>query len=300
MEMDENKINSKDQWLINTSGKTWGSISELHEEIMAVETFQNRYFIEGIFTKKEEYVEELMKKIEEKIANNGNPNQYDKNRLNMQLPKIKLPMFDGNCDQWFTFHDIFQKVIHESSCLTIFEKMQYLKKNVRGEASQMIKHLGISEHNYQSAWDILKKRYQNKRKLVATLVDKILDLPVRHNEVSNKLKELHDVIMECINAMTKIGIDTGSWGPMLTRIVMRKWNTNTNNNRLNEYTLNSSSAGPSTSGLSSDHPSATGLSSDYPSATDIAGPSSEIKYFCPACNEEYSDPPSEISWWHEA
>ncbi|CAH1111294.1 unnamed protein product [Psylliodes chrysocephalus] len=160
------------------------------------------------------YVEKLMKKIKEKIVNNGNPNQYDKSRSNKQLAKIKLLMFDGSYDQWFTFHDIFQKVIHERNCLTTIEKMQYLKTNVQGQASKMIKHLDITENNYQSACDILKKRYENKRKLVETLVDKILDLPLGHNEASDKLKELHDFTMECINAMINLGIDTGSWRPM--------------------------------------------------------------------------------------
>lgn len=51
-----------------------------------------------------------------------------------------------------------------------------------------------------------------------------------------------------------------------------------------------------------------GPSASDPSAADIVGPSSEIIYLCPACNEEYNDPPSEnwlqcchcLSWWHEA
>ncbi|CAH1115111.1 unnamed protein product [Psylliodes chrysocephalus] len=168
-----------------------------------------------------------MKLLEEQIANKDRQNIQENNKPNIQLPKIKLPLFDGSYDKWFSFHDIFQKVIHQSSFLTTIEKMQYLKTNIRGEASKIIEHLEITEDNYLSAWELLKKRYENKRLLVSTLVDKILDLPVCHDESVEKLKQLHDVTMECLNAIKNIGIETMSWGPIVTRIIMRKWDPTT-------------------------------------------------------------------------
>lgn len=64
-------------------------------------------------------------------------------------------------------------MIHEQSIPNV-EKMWYLKANVSGEAERLISHLSTTESNCTSAWSILQERYDNKRILVATLVDKII------------------------------------------------------------------------------------------------------------------------------
>ncbi|KAJ8946237.1 hypothetical protein NQ314_008936 [Rhamnusium bicolor] len=104
---------------------------------------------------------------------------------NFKLPTISVPFFDGNYEHWPTFNDIFLKLIHSNMSLSKVEKMQYLKSHVRGEPNRMIQHLQITDVNYDAAWELLKKRYENNRLLVSKLIDKILDIPPIQGGVYN-------------------------------------------------------------------------------------------------------------------
>ena len=87
----------------------------------------------------------------------------------------------------------------------------------------------ISENNYESAWAIIKTRYNNKKLLVDTLMDKLFDAPIVNYELAaRELKNLHVIMVECLQALKNININTESWRPILNRLIRRKWDMNTN------------------------------------------------------------------------
>ncbi|CAH0558604.1 unnamed protein product [Brassicogethes aeneus] len=217
--------------LMKKLSSQWSSLQELHEELIVHEDeFTDQYFQDEQFEEIELLYDEYVEKLEERIAESNN-----ESKPNLSLPKIQLPHFKGGYENWATFHDIFTKVIHENKTISRIEKMQYLKAHVRVEASRLIQHLHITDGNYEAAWELLKKRYENTRIIVSKLVDQILDLPKIQGESTKQLQRLHDVTNECLKAIDNLGISTEPWGPLIGRIISRKWDEETN--RLYEQSL---------------------------------------------------------------
>ncbi|XP_037921406.1 uncharacterized protein LOC119658213 [Hermetia illucens] len=81
----------------------------------------------------------------------------------IRLEQIKVPTFDGTCPAWISFRDLFKSLVHDNGRLSGVQKLQYLRASVKGEASQKIRHLNMSDVNYFAAWDLLTKRYDNRR-----------------------------------------------------------------------------------------------------------------------------------------
>ncbi|XP_031342802.1 uncharacterized protein LOC116170471 [Photinus pyralis] len=206
-------------------------ISELEVDIQANEvSFSHEYFRKDPVTKMEfEYdnIQEKLKMLTKKAS--------IKATNNIELPKIKIPTFRSGYDNWAPFHDLFEKLIHSNEKLSNAEKMHYLKGHVDGEAARLIQHLMISEQNYVTAWKILQNRYNNKRLMVNTLLDRILEFSKMETAKASRLKWLHDTIHECLETISNLGMDTSSWGPMVIRITTKKWDSETN--RLFEQSL---------------------------------------------------------------
>lgn len=146
----------------------------------------------------------------------------------MALPRIKIPIFNGKYEEWPTFQDIFTTMIDTNANISMVEKMQYLKTYVKGEAEKAIQHYEITESNYTSAWKELKERYDNKRRIVNKLINKILHIPQMQRELSEYLKNIYNTVKECLEALKMQKIDTTSWDPMMVCIVTNKWDARTN------------------------------------------------------------------------
>ena len=112
--------------------------------------------------------EVVVEKLKEKIQS---PSALQHKKANIQLTQIKLPTFSGKYD------DLFKKVIHNNTSLSKTEKMQNLKIYIRDEPSRIIQHLQITENNYETAWELLAKRFSNTRLTVSKLLDRIFDQP---------------------------------------------------------------------------------------------------------------------------
>nr|CAD7256754.1 unnamed protein product [Timema shepardi] len=95
----------------------------------------------------------------------------------VRLPKLNLPTFNGNLQQWMVFSNLFETTIHSNTSLSHVEKFQYLLSSLQGDALKVIQGIPISNDNYPIAWNLLQKRYHQVRRLVSLHLDKILDLP---------------------------------------------------------------------------------------------------------------------------
>ncbi|XP_075162829.1 uncharacterized protein LOC142235456 [Haematobia irritans] len=140
----------------------------------------------------------------------------------LPLPAVTIFKFDGDYMKWISFSDLFTKIIHEQK-IPNAHKMWYLKNHVMGEAASLIAHLAITEDNYPTAWQLLEHRYNNKRVMAATAIQRMLDQPSGAGSLS-ALKRLHDTTKQCLAALSNMGLQTSSWDPLLIHLLVKKLN----------------------------------------------------------------------------
>lgn len=90
------------------------------------------------------------------VSNNTSQSQ-------LKLPVIKLPLFGGSYTEWATFYDSYHSLVENNENLSNVEKFHYLKSCLLGEAKQVVDGLIVTADNYETAWNLLKDRYENKR-----------------------------------------------------------------------------------------------------------------------------------------
>ncbi|XP_062537898.1 uncharacterized protein LOC134206226 [Armigeres subalbatus] len=109
----------------------------------------------------------------------------------VRLPQITLQEFNGDIDEWISFRDLFTSLIHRKIDLPEVEKFHYLKGCLQGEPKSLIDSLKITKANYQIAWDLLLKRYDNSKLLKKRQVQALFNLPTLSKE---SVADLHTLI----------------------------------------------------------------------------------------------------------
>ncbi|XP_061401529.1 uncharacterized protein LOC133337309 [Musca vetustissima] len=138
----------------------------------------------------------------------------------VELKSIEIPSFNGNVEEWSSFHDLFKKMIDGNMQLSDVEKLYYLTTNLKGEALRLVQHLQITDANYKAAWELLEKRY--RRILFTRLVDKILDHPNINSQSAFSLRKLLDSVNESVHALKAMVIPLDLADTILDRIIIRK------------------------------------------------------------------------------
>ena len=95
----------------------------------------------------------------------------------VSLPKLKLPLFNGDCTAWREFWDIFDEAVNTQP-LADTAKFSYLLSSLTGEAKKAVAGLSLSTANYKVAVDILRKKYAREDVLTNTLYRQLRALPV--------------------------------------------------------------------------------------------------------------------------
>lgn len=167
---------------------------------------------------------QLETSTEGKIRNGGEAVEEVKSHV--RLAEIRIPEFDGNIDEWESFHDLFKNLIHDSPHYSNVEKMYRLKAALRGEARQLLQHLKVTEVNYTAAFDLLKQRYENKRLLFTKLVDSILDQPIMDSDSAGSIKQMLDTTNNSMQALNSMNMPTSDATPFIARILVRKFDKN--------------------------------------------------------------------------
>lgn len=191
----------------------WDNIEKLHAEI-EIKSQGKLHYYDNEFTAMEDDYDNLKKAINRKLWNSAH---YEKS-----TPRMQIPDFTGNYNQWISFKDIFIESVHNNPLLSQTQKMQHLKSKVKGEAERLIQHLAISADNYTASWDILTHRYDNIRLLFTSYINTLLGQPIIQQANAQNIKKLHDVSTECLNGLSNIGIDTTTWDPIIVHLLSQK------------------------------------------------------------------------------
>lgn len=216
----------------------WKDICDTDATITAFKDKDNashQYFEEDVFGSLEERYFQLLGVINEFLSafnpqpiQNPNPNQSNnneqrqENNSKVKLPKINLPSFSGSYHTWLSFKNRFTNLIHDNKILPNVEKLEYLKSCLTGDAERAIQRYQITDQNYLVAWNQLNEKYDNQRMLQVTQIETIIDRKEIRTESAKELRELLDIIQECLESLKNLGVDISTWDIMLIVLISRK------------------------------------------------------------------------------
>ena len=113
-------------------------------------------------------------------------------------------------------------MIDANPYLAPIQKMQYLFSYVQGDARETIDHIVPTNDNYFIALDILRRRYNNEKKICDEYVGKILDLPRMESRFAAGILNIYNVLTMSLHGLRRCNFQTNSWAPMVVSCVTRK------------------------------------------------------------------------------
>ncbi|XP_043464500.1 uncharacterized protein LOC122499958 [Leptopilina heterotoma] len=137
------------------------------------------------------------------------------------LPKISLNTFSGEYTEWQAYSDLFSSLVGKNPDLTNVEKMHYLRSTLQGDASQLIASLPNSGPSFPTAWDTLVDRFENKRMLINSHLNKLLSPPVINVKSGKGLQAHLNTTNEAASALRTLGVPIDHWDIILVHLLVR-------------------------------------------------------------------------------
>jgi len=160
------------------------------------------------------------------VINDNNLHRESRGYNNfIRLPKIELPTFSGQYEDWYTFYDVFNSLIHSNNALNDVQRFHYLKSALKGEAAESIAALEISGINYTNAWSRLKERYDNPKLIIQTHISAIFELPVVKKENGIAIRQVLDGVLKHTRVLQALKRPTQHWDDLLIYIIASKLDT---------------------------------------------------------------------------
>jgi hypothetical protein len=215
----------------------WTKFHNNHLEMLKLVSKQDRgqfeYFTKDYFLEMEElYIDlrsDMMDLLSTMNVRSGESTPSSYNPLaatsvsdEVRLPKINIPQYSGSYHEWNSFHDLYTSLIHNKTTLTKVQKMHYLKSCLSGEAELLLKHVPITESNYDIAWNILTQRYNNKRIIVNTILTRLVNQRKLTTGTAKGLRDLLDTTSECLNKLKNQDIPVDTWDILVVHIIVNK------------------------------------------------------------------------------
>ncbi|MES9974415.1 MAG: DUF1759 domain-containing protein [Candidatus Thiodiazotropha sp.] len=138
-----------------------------------------------------------------------------------RLPKLDLPVFDGDVLEWQSFWDSYESAIHTNQSLSDVQRFTYLKSLLKYDALQTVSGFAITNINYGKAVALLHERYGQKHRIVQTYMQALLDLPAPMNTISS-LRTFFDKTEIYIRGLESLDQMESSYGALLVPVILKK------------------------------------------------------------------------------
>lgn len=117
------------------------------------------------------------------------------------LQQTPLPTFDGSYENWYKFRDRFIDIVNKCSGDSPATKLHFLDKALVGKAKGAIDQQTLNDNNYEGAWRILAKRFENLRMVVQAHIGQLLSLKQMLKGSHAELTSLLDVVEKRLESL---------------------------------------------------------------------------------------------------
>ena len=129
-----------------------------------------------------------------------------------KLPKLEVKKFNGKLCEWQEFWDSFESAIHMNDGLSNVDKFSYLRSLLLGSAKSAIGGFALTSANYESAIELLKKRYGKKVAIQRALISELLNArPVFNESDTPRRRSLYDFAETKYRALQALGVEEQSY-----------------------------------------------------------------------------------------
>ena len=127
-------------------------------------------------------------------GNNNHSPQSPASGINIKLPLITLPAFEGETCSWLHFRDTFEVLIVNNSTLSNMQRFHYLIASLKNEAKDLVSNLQITNENFSVAWQLVTQCYNNQRLIAMMHAKHLCQMPQVKKGDASSLRKLinHD------------------------------------------------------------------------------------------------------------
>lgn len=138
----------------------------------------------------------------------------------VQLAPNPLPKFSGNIQEWSSFFDIFQAMVHNDDGYSSAQKLYYLRSCLEGPALDLVRLTPVCDGNYELVIQTLKQRYDNRSLMIQSHIRSILDCPYVEEATGDTLQKLYANITTQVAALKARQQPVEHWDAWLVTIVV--------------------------------------------------------------------------------
>lgn len=143
-------------------------------------------------------------------------------KFTMKTEPIKLPIFNGDKENWVLFREQFLTFVHNRKKISNAIKMQQLFSHLSEKALRAIRGITPVASNYERAWKVLNDRYNNNQILVNHHLKRFFNLAPITRDDPVRLLTLIDGANELINSLPGINEPMVTWDSILIFCVFNK------------------------------------------------------------------------------
>ncbi|XP_055839162.1 uncharacterized protein LOC129907116 [Episyrphus balteatus] len=147
---------------------------------------------------------------------------HERPQSELRMPTLTIPQFNGSYATWPSFQDLYKSIVHTNSRLSKIQKFQYLKGLLIGDAADQIRHILVTEENYDTAWEKLVDRYDKKKQIINNYIKTFIEQPQLNFASATQLRRLADTSDEVIRGLGTVGPDAQKRDPWLIYILLQK------------------------------------------------------------------------------
>ncbi|XP_018371002.1 PREDICTED: uncharacterized protein LOC108766304 [Trachymyrmex cornetzi] len=184
------------------------------------DSFEGPYF--QLMARYTALIEQKEQSASQSSSSTDNRHSVSSRETRVKLPKIDLPVFAGAYDDWYSYRDTFEKLIHLNEDLSEIEKFHYLRSSLKDTAANIIKSIETTAANYGEAWAAVKERFDNQRWLVQRHVRALFKIPAMRKENHSMIRELIDTVLKHLRALKALKRPTVHWDDLIVHLIISK------------------------------------------------------------------------------